>query len=70
MMAFLCLRNKHDACCLQPVDHSYKHDQYWVGGVLPKLAQYKNTLFGTGQEFYCDVFFLQASEKSLFFGQM
>ena len=50
------------------MDHSYKHDQYRVGGVLPKLAQYKNTLFGTGQEFYCNVFFLQASEKSLFFG--
>ena len=67
MMAFLCLITINPAAP-QPVDHSYKHDQYWVGGVLPKLAQYKNTLFGTGQEFYCDVFFLQASEKSLFFG--
>ena len=39
------------------MDHSYKHDQYWVGGVLPKLAQYKNTLFGRGQEFYWVGFF-------------
>ena len=30
----------------QPTDHSYKHDQTWVGGVLPKLGQYKNTLLG------------------------
>ena len=30
----------------QPTDHSYKHDQTWVGGVLPKLGQYKNTLIG------------------------
>ena len=30
----------------QPTDHSYKHDMTWVGGVLPKLAQYKNTLIG------------------------
>ena len=30
----------------QPTDHSFKHDQTWVGGVLPKLGQYKNTLIG------------------------
>ena len=28
----------------QPTDHSYKHDQYWVGGVLPRLGQHTNTL--------------------------
>ena len=28
----------------QPTDHSYKHDQYWVGGVLPRLGQHSNTL--------------------------
>ena len=28
----------------QPTDHSYKHDQYWVGGVLPRLGQVRNTL--------------------------
>ena len=33
----------------QPTDHSYKHDQTWVGGVLPKLGQYRNTLIGRSQ---------------------
>ena len=34
----------------QPTDHSYKHDTYWVGGVLPQLGQYRNTLIGENSE--------------------
>ena len=33
----------------QPTDHSYKHDTYWVGGVLPKIGQFKNTLIGKNE---------------------
>ena len=34
----------------QPTDRSYKHDQTWVGGVLPKLGQYRNTLIGNSHD--------------------